>query len=93
MSSLFPEKDVETNSENADQLRSRAHMERGVLMAQLIMGMVHTPIPRHELLSHPQGRLAITEEAEAMRSLRIWNESELQRGLEIKTIRWPSFGG
>ena len=61
-----------------------AHMERGVLMAQLIMGMVHTPIPRHERLSHPQGRLAITEEAEAMPSLGIWNESELWEVDELK---------
>ena len=51
-------------------------MERGPLMAQLIMGMVHAPMTRHELVSHPQGKLKILEEAQTMRNLGVWNESE-----------------
>ena len=84
MSSLFPEKMFKGIPKMPISYGAVAHMERGLLMAQLIMGMVHTPIPRHELLSHPQGKLKIMEEAEAMRSLGVWNESELWEVDELK---------
>ena len=84
MLSLFPEKVFKGIAKMPISYGAVAHMERGLLMAQLIMGMVRTPIPRHELLSHPQGKLKIMEDAEAMRSLGVWNESELWEVDELK---------
>ena len=34
-----------------------AHEQKGILMAQLVFGMIHTPLSRTELLNHPQGKL------------------------------------
>lgn len=76
MSPLFPENPFKGIPKMQIRYGAVAHMERGLLMAQLIMGVVHAPMTRHELLSHPQGKLKILEEAEAMRNLGVWNESE-----------------
>ena len=44
-------------------------------MAQLVFGMIHTPLSRTELLNHPEGKAKIKEEADAMRALGVWGES------------------
>lgn len=51
-----------------------AHEQKGILMAQLVFGMIHTPLSRTELLNHPQGKAKIKEEADAMRALGVWGE-------------------
>ena len=84
MSSLFPENPFKGIPKMQIRYGAVAHMERGLLMAQLIMGMVHAPMTRHDLLSHPQGKLKIMEEAEAMRNLGVWNESEFWEVDELK---------
>ena len=52
-----------------------AHEQKGILMAQLVFGMIHTPLSRTELLNHPEGKAKIKEEADAMRALGVWGES------------------
>lgn len=84
MSPLFPENPFKGIPKMQIRYGAVAHMERGLLMAQLIMGVVHAPMTRHELLSHPQGKLKILEEAEAMRNLGVWNESEFWEVHEFK---------
>ena len=46
---------------------SVAHEQRGLAMAQIVLGMIHAPVSRSELLNHPQGRAKILEEANEMR--------------------------
>ena len=51
-----------------------AHEEKGLIMAQLALALVHQPISRSQLLNHPEGKTKIKEEADSMRALKVWDE-------------------
>eukprot|EP00435_Cladocopium_sp_Y103_P068674 s1190_g32.t1 len=65
-----------------------AHEQKGVVMAQLLFGMVHAPLSRSELLNHPEGRQKIMEEANNMRNIPVWGEGpgDLFEVEELKRI-------
>lgn len=54
-----------------------AHQEKGLWMAQQVLGMVHTPLTRQQLFTHPEGKQKIAEEAEAMRSMDVWDDEDI----------------
>ena len=64
---------------------SVAHQERGLLMAQTVLGMVHTPLSRQELFSHPQGKDKIKEEADEMRLLQVWDDDDVHEVEELRS--------
>ena len=65
---------------------SVAHQERGLIMAQTVLGMVHTPLTRQELFSHPQGRDKIKEEADEMRLLQVWDDEDVYEVEDLRAL-------
>ena len=61
-----------------------AHQEKGLWMAQLVLGMVHTPLTRQQLFSHPEGRQKIAEEANEMRKMQVWDDDDVHEVDELK---------
>lgn len=84
LSALNPEKAVEGIPAMPTIHGAIAHQERGVLMAQTVLGMVHTPLSRQELFNHPQGRAKIKEEADEMRELHVWDDDEVYEVEELR---------
>lgn len=66
---------------------SVAHEQRGLAMAQIVLGMIHAPVSRSELLNHPQGRAKILEEANEMRNLQVWGETEGEDLFELDVLK------
>ena len=84
LSALNPEKAVEGIPAMPTIHGAIAHQERGVLMAQTVLGMVHTPLSRQELFNHPQGRAKIKEDADEMRELHVWDDDEVYEVEELR---------
>ena len=61
-----------------------AHQEKGLWMAQLVLGMVHTPLTRQQLFSHPEGRQKIAEEANEMRKMQVWDDDDIHEVDDLK---------
>ena len=67
-------------------------------MAQIVLGMVHTPLTRQQLFAHhPEGQQKIAEEAEETRGMMMtFTKSKILRGFPVKKGRlfmllklWP----
>ena len=50
----------------------------------MVLGMIQTPLSRQELLSHPEGRAKIMQEADDMRAMTVWDEDEMDELDSIK---------
>ena len=65
---------------------SVAHQERGLLMAQIVLGIVHTPLSRQELFNHPKGRMKTKEEADELRALEVWDNEDIYEPEELRSL-------
>ena len=72
LASLFPQTMFKNVPSMSVVPGAMAHFERGLLMGQMVLGLVHAPISRDEMMSNPKAR----EEAQAMRDLKVWKDEE-----------------
>ena len=54
-----------------------AHQEQGLWMAQIALALVHKPLTREEIMRNPAAKQAVMNEADDMRQIPVWDESEL----------------
>ena len=76
LASLFPQTMFKTVPSMSVIPGAVAHFERGLLMGQMVLGLVHAPMSRDEMMTNPKALEKLREEAQAMRDLKVWKDEE-----------------
>ena len=76
LASLFPQTMFKNVPSMSVVPGAVAHFERGLLMGQTVLGLVHSPMSRDEMMTNPKALEKLREEAQAMRDLKVWKDEE-----------------
>lgn len=55
-------------------------------MGQMVLGLVHAPMSRDEMMTNPKALEKLREEAQAMRDLKVWKDEEPIELDELKAL-------